>query len=206
MASPTVSLKLVIDTKGKRVVYAEAGKDFVDFVFNILSLPVGTVTSLLPKQDMAGCLGDLYEGLVNLSGSYIEPTNKDALLKPILCCYASSLSLLLPNMESKSTYLYSCCRSNCQLNVSNDPKSYCSYCGNFRSLRLNFAKETKRVSPDNNEGGFVKEVATYMIMDNLVVKPMAAASIISLLNEFNVQDVAWSEIAEDVSAVQDRAD
>ncbi|PPD71331.1 hypothetical protein GOBAR_DD31799 [Gossypium barbadense] len=36
----TVSLKLLIDTKGKRVLYAEAGKDFVDFLFNILLLPL----------------------------------------------------------------------------------------------------------------------------------------------------------------------
>ncbi|KAK8576822.1 hypothetical protein V6N13_121822 [Hibiscus sabdariffa] len=57
----TVRLKLLIDRKAKRVVCAEAGKDFVDFLFNILLLPVATITRLLTKQNMVGCLGNLYQ-------------------------------------------------------------------------------------------------------------------------------------------------
>ena len=67
MASTTVSLKLLVDSTSERVLFAEAGKDFVDFLFNILSLPVGTVIGLLTKQDMVGCLVNLYESLENLS-------------------------------------------------------------------------------------------------------------------------------------------
>ncbi|EYU36140.1 hypothetical protein MIMGU_mgv11b024427mg [Erythranthe guttata] len=44
MAKPTtVSLKLLIDEQGERVLFAEAGKEFVDFLFHILSLPMSTV-------------------------------------------------------------------------------------------------------------------------------------------------------------------
>ncbi|XVF83475.1 hypothetical protein PTKIN_Ptkin16aG0490700 [Pterospermum kingtungense] len=60
MAATTISLKLFIDPKSHRVLFAEAGKEFVDFLFLIQALPVGTVTSLLTKQEMAGCLGNLY--------------------------------------------------------------------------------------------------------------------------------------------------
>ncbi|XVF83481.1 hypothetical protein PTKIN_Ptkin16aG0491300 [Pterospermum kingtungense] len=42
MALATVSLKLLVDSTNQRVLFAEAGKDFADFLFNILSLPVGT--------------------------------------------------------------------------------------------------------------------------------------------------------------------
>ncbi|XP_016475677.1 uncharacterized protein LOC107797319 [Nicotiana tabacum] len=42
-------------------------------------------------------------------------------------------------------------------------------------------------------GGFVKEMATYMVMDDLVVKPMSAISSIALLNKFNVKDVGVLE-------------
>ncbi|OMP02666.1 hypothetical protein COLO4_10947 [Corchorus olitorius] len=35
-----VSLKLLVDVRGQRVLFAEGGKDFVDFLFNILSLPL----------------------------------------------------------------------------------------------------------------------------------------------------------------------
>ncbi|KAI8539920.1 hypothetical protein RHMOL_Rhmol09G0220500 [Rhododendron molle] len=49
-----VTLKLLIDTKSKRVLFAEAGKDFVDFLFHLLRLPVGTVVKLLTTQTMLG--------------------------------------------------------------------------------------------------------------------------------------------------------
>jgi len=47
MAATKVSLKLFIDKKRQRVLYAEADKDFVDFLFSIFTLPLGVVTRLL---------------------------------------------------------------------------------------------------------------------------------------------------------------
>lgn len=44
-SSTTVNLKFMIDKKRKKFLFAEAGKDFVDFLFTLLSLPVGTVIS-----------------------------------------------------------------------------------------------------------------------------------------------------------------
>lgn len=38
--------------------------------------------------------------------------------------------------------------------------------------------------------GFVKDAVTYMVMDDLEVKPMSTISVISILNKFNVKDVA----------------
>lgn len=37
--------------------------------------------------------------------------------------------------------------------------------------------------------GFVKGVVTYMVMDDLEVKPMSTISSITVLNKFNVKDV-----------------
>lgn len=42
-------------------------------------------------------------------------------------------------------------------------------------------------------GGYVRGVATYMIMDDLEVKPMSTISSITLLNNFNVKDVGTLE-------------
>lgn len=39
------------------------------------------------------------------------------------------------------------------------------------------------------ERGYVKEMVSYMVMDNLTVKPMSAMSSISVLAEFGVDDV-----------------
>ncbi|OMP02658.1 hypothetical protein COLO4_10939 [Corchorus olitorius] len=128
-SAATFSLKLVIDTKGKRVLYDESGKDFVDFVFNILSLPLSTVTRILSKQNMLGCLGDLYGSVETLSDTLMESaTRKDALLKPRVVNYAPS--------------------------------------------------------------------ASFMVMDDLVVKPLSTASIMSLLAKSSVKDVVAIEERE----------
>ncbi|PNX70020.1 hypothetical protein L195_g057038 [Trifolium pratense] len=37
--------------------------------------------------------------------------------------------------------------------------------------------------------GFVKDVATFMVMDDLVIKPMSTISTITLLNKLNVKDI-----------------
>lgn len=47
-----VSLKLLVDTNSQRVLLAEAGKDFVDFLFTLMCLPLGTVVKLVSKNEM----------------------------------------------------------------------------------------------------------------------------------------------------------
>ena len=61
MEETNVSLKLLIDTESQRVLFAEADKNFIDFLFHILALPVGTFIELLTKQGMVGSLGSIYE-------------------------------------------------------------------------------------------------------------------------------------------------
>ena len=47
----TLHENALIDTKGNKVLFAEAGMDFVDFLFNLLSLPaIRTVSHLRTDQ------------------------------------------------------------------------------------------------------------------------------------------------------------
>jgi hypothetical protein len=50
-------MKLLVNTKAGRVLYAEAGKDVVDFLFSLLTLLVGAVVKMLSKDAMVGCIG-----------------------------------------------------------------------------------------------------------------------------------------------------
>ncbi|CAL9025457.1 unnamed protein product [Prunus brigantina] len=45
------------------------------------------------------------------------------------------------------------------------------------------------VATSGSEGGYIKGVVTYMVMDNLEVKPMSTISSIAVPNQFNVKDV-----------------
>ncbi|XVE69086.1 hypothetical protein DITRI_Ditri09bG0121900 [Diplodiscus trichospermus] len=143
MAPTTVSLKLLVDSTSQRVLFAEAGKDFVYFLFNIMPLPVGTVVRLLDKEGMVGSLGGLYE---------------------------------------------------------KDPEATCPQCRyNRMSSQVKLVETAKKTSSNSlpssstsaseAEGGFVKGVVTYMVMDDLMVEPMSTISGIALLNRFNIKDV-----------------
>uniref|UniRef100_A0A453E3Y3 Uncharacterized protein n=1 Tax=Aegilops tauschii subsp. strangulata TaxID=200361 RepID=A0A453E3Y3_AEGTS len=92
-----LSMKLLVDTQARRVLFAEASKDVVDFLFSLLALPVGTAVKLLGKESMVGCVGSLYGSVEKLDGTYVQPgAAKDALLHP---------SVLSPAVSSKSSLL-----------------------------------------------------------------------------------------------------
>ncbi|CAN1131033.1 hypothetical protein LINPERHAP2_LOCUS6164 [Linum perenne] len=145
MATTTkVTLKLLIDKKSNRVLFAEAGKEFVDFLFSILSLPLGTVIRLLSKDKMVGCLGNLYQSIEELGDTFIQQsTSKD------IC--ANRMTAVVPYVAPPA-------------GKKSDPK-----------------------------GGFVKGVVTYMVMDDLEVKPMSTISSLTLLSKFNIQQVGALE-------------
>lgn len=192
----TVSLKLLIDPVSHKVLFAEAGKDFVDFLFNIMALPVGTIIRLLSKQEMVGCLGNLYESIEKLSDTYILSTaNKEALMKPMVANNSSNyVPLLMPNTESSTsnTDLYRCgynYGSNCRTYVSEYPNSTCPRCNNVMNQKATFVNPPAMAQSSSSEGGYVKGVVTYMVMDDLVVSPMSTISSITLLSKFNITNV-----------------
>lgn len=95
MATSNISLKLLIDKKANKVIFAEAGKAFVDILLYILSLPLATAISILTDEYMVGCLGDLYESIGKLGQSYMLTTQtKDSILNPQLSISAAELPLL----------------------------------------------------------------------------------------------------------------
>ena len=85
-------------TQNEKVLFAEASKPVVDFLFNILCLPIGTVVKLLHKKDMVGSLGNLYQSVENLNYNYLQPHHqtKDVLLNPSVPIGSIEISRFLP--------------------------------------------------------------------------------------------------------------
>uniref|UniRef100_F6HN99 DUF674 domain-containing protein n=1 Tax=Vitis vinifera TaxID=29760 RepID=F6HN99_VITVI len=77
-ATPKMSLKLLINKKDDKVVFAEAEYDFIDFLFNLLTLPIGTIVSLLPKEN---CLRNLHKSINKLEEASLLPQSVDAILR-----------------------------------------------------------------------------------------------------------------------------
>ena len=203
--STSVSIKLLIDSNAGRVLFAEAGKDFVDFLLNLLSLPVGTVVRLLSSNAMVGTLGKLYESFETLSDTYIQPhINKDTLLKPNSTTVGASAGLLSltpePSTANDGKRVFICrwpsqYSSSCsKVHASDSPHAVCPNCKTKTGTEVPYvAPPTEQALSSRGDGGFVRGVVTYMIMDDLEVKPMSTISSITMLNKFNVKDVGALE-------------
>ncbi|XP_074354735.1 uncharacterized protein LOC141693504 [Apium graveolens] len=200
--SGKISLKLLVDRNENKVIFGEAGKDFVDFLFHFLSLPVGTVVKLLSKNKMVGSLGKIYESIEAMNVSYMEPNvDKDEVLSPKVYSSLGGTPLLLGNKsaaddELDGTKVYYRCNRGCAY-MSNNMLVRCTACGNKSlgvEIRYIESPENEKAAEIGKGGGYVKELVNYMIMDNLVVKPMSTISSITLLS--NVKDMTAVETLE----------
>ncbi|KAM0043259.1 hypothetical protein Hdeb2414_s0010g00339161 [Helianthus debilis subsp. tardiflorus] len=219
MASPKMSLKLLVDKRGPRVLFAEVPKEFVDFLFHLFSLPLGTLIELIGSNQMVGCLGKLKDSVESFNGNYLQPgIKKNDIFHPktvfngdtCLLSYdhasshdqsgASKVVYRCANaVKNTPNYCHYCCEDNnsCKLNVTLHANSTCPECN--RSMNVPMAlvmpKEvlvTKEPVKKKN-AGYVKEVVTYMVMDDLEVKPMSTISSITLINNFGVKDLSQLE-------------
>ncbi|RCV15513.1 hypothetical protein SEVIR_3G062400v4 [Setaria viridis] len=216
--APKISLKLLVETRSKRVLFAEAGKEFVDFVFSLLTLPIGAVAKLVSAGTMQGSVGRLYQSVDLMGASYLQPgADKSELLQPgVLHPDARELLLLPPGAgdgeaEEKPRLpkfkLYTCA-AQC-VTVTMEREAACPQCKQAMATEMAFvlpsaapraaaaggAKGGSGAAGESEEsGGYVKGLVTYMVTDGLEVTPMSAISSITLINKFSVgNDVELAE-------------
>ncbi|KAL9679792.1 hypothetical protein QQ045_017661 [Rhodiola kirilowii] len=187
--STKIKLKLFVDNKSSKVLFAEADKEFVDFLFSILALPLVTVTRLLnQKHGVPGSLGALYKSIESLSDSYIQPNLcKEAVMCPkvTLPMADSYVPLLSEGIAYRHEVWYRCnCRSS---KLTDTPRTVCSNCKCYMNAKVTSSSGPAEI------GGYVMGMVKYMVMDDLAFIPMSTDSIISLLNTFNITNVGVLE-------------
>ncbi|KAF3618213.1 hypothetical protein FXO38_33563 [Capsicum annuum] len=72
MERTKICLKLLVDGKAHKVVFAEAGKDFIDFIFNILTLPIGYCIGQPSTKSVFGSLGNIIPILNSAGSNYMQ--------------------------------------------------------------------------------------------------------------------------------------
>uniref|UniRef100_A0A6M2EI54 DUF674 domain-containing protein n=1 Tax=Populus davidiana TaxID=266767 RepID=A0A6M2EI54_9ROSI len=205
MSSSKISLKLLINSKHNKVVFAEAGKDFVDFLLSLLALPVGTVIRLLTKSTMIGCIANLYGSLEKLDESYMQPNqNKDSILKPTVTTQVTNPSFLLPDTKKPENRKLYYCPSHPGY-VSDSPNTVCNHCSSpfigdnrcmsqeVKFVGTNVSTSTDTPASTDQAGGYVKGLVTYMVTGDLSVSPMSMVSGVGLLNKFDIKDFSVLE-------------
>ncbi|KAG5606746.1 hypothetical protein H5410_028238 [Solanum commersonii] len=75
------SLKLTIDTKTNRVVFAEGGKDLFCFLMSLVELPIAIFMNHI-QTNRVGSIPNIYQSVQNLNDAYMESNQtKDQLLR-----------------------------------------------------------------------------------------------------------------------------
>ncbi|XP_072980477.1 uncharacterized protein [Typha angustifolia] len=204
MATNSLTLKLLIDYSSERVLFAEADKDVVDFLFSLLSIPLGSVVKLLSGESMSmvGCISNVRESVKKLGKTYLQP-NKDvgSLLNPAMPTPSYSPHALLLSSTPKMHY-YRCSRHGDHNCVTDVRGSLCPSCRGTMTTELQFVGPNSGKVEANTggggggggegegSGGFVKGAMTYTIMDDLSIMPMSTISSITAINSFNVKDLS----------------
>ncbi|CAL4958262.1 unnamed protein product [Urochloa decumbens] len=191
----TLTMKLLIDRKARRVLFAEASKEVVDFLFSLLALPVATAVKLVGTDAMAGSVGNLYASIDKLDSTYVlSGAAKDTLLSPTVLMPApssnSSLLRLPPapsTGQAKSYFKCSFCYANYVTDASG---TTCPNCRNLMKTALKYFSPSSEQQAAEAAKGLVQGVVTYTVRDDLMVTPMSAISSITLLNTFAVRDLA----------------
>ncbi|CAO2208951.1 unnamed protein product [Urochloa humidicola] len=211
--SSTLSMKLLVDTKAGRVIYAEAGKDVVDFLFSLLTLPVATVVKILSKDAMVGCIGNLYGSVERLDAAYVRSADaKAALLSPAGGHESGRLLQLQPPVAAPpvaAVEVYQCSEGGdideCYNFVAVVKDTPCRLCGGAMNVPMEVvgssdafgSEDDEEEAADADQGqaalagmGFAQGIVTYTIMDDLTVAPMSTISGITALRGLGVTDIS----------------
>jgi hypothetical protein len=192
-SSKAISLKLLVDNNSGKVLFAEAGKEFVDFLFGLIRIPIGSIMGLLWSHGIAGpgSLSKVYESIQNLDSNCLHQSKEEFLMpEPAFPSDTHPPTLLLNFVPPKQD----------ATSVDEDQFSpFARLLSGHRevdSMNAMFQMSRSRkngwpsVVEQHKETGYVKGVATFMVKDDLTVTPMSTISSITLLNAFNVKDVS----------------
>lgn len=93
-----LKLKLIVDPKKNKVVFAKAGKAFFDMLFKLLKLPMGSFVYLHRKNqiEMMGCLVNLFNTLI--TSNHLDSDQSKSVLTVIISD-ATSISSFLSRLE-----------------------------------------------------------------------------------------------------------
>ncbi|KAK2972228.1 hypothetical protein RJ640_014286 [Escallonia rubra] len=189
-----MTVKVLVQKSTKKALFAHVEEDFVDFLFSFLTIPLGSVVSLLGGECSLRSINNLYNTIRSLDAErHIKSQDlKDMLLEPMLAQNFLCKNQILPIREVEAPPLYC---------VVGSRRSYLTD-KQIHSVILECSQITC-IDPKNPNGGttlvggYIKGPATFMVTDDFVVTPFLSLSIISALKRLNIPlgDVEEQEVS-----------
>ncbi|KAK7294686.1 hypothetical protein RJT34_17577 [Clitoria ternatea] len=190
-------LKVLVIKEKKQVLFAEAGKDFVDILFSFLTFPLGTLSKLmavesnLQKPVRFGSISSLYESVTHLEEEHFRTqTCKEMLLNPknSLASYCQNMKLNIDDATEPIKY-FICENWECS-------KRWRFLSINFRNQRC-FCREllNREIFRENVtvEDGFVKVTARFIVGDDLHITPDVFGASLQVLQKLGIKDMQGIE-------------
>ncbi|XP_014511478.1 uncharacterized protein LOC106770170 [Vigna radiata var. radiata] len=189
-----ISLKLMVIKKRNKVVFAEAGKDFVDVLFSLFTLPLGTIVRLVREESNMqpielGSLTSLYQSVENLDKEFLSTdSSKQMILRPknLMEHYCKSLRLKIDDTEPTEYFVCNNllkCRSKSPILISMFKNRRCR-CGNMLDRRISLGSSYLF-------DGFVNDsAATFMITDDLRVVPNSLNIFFDLFKNCGIESMS----------------
>jgi hypothetical protein len=176
MSTP-ISLRILIDEEKNKVLFAQAGKDFMDILLSFLTFPLATIARLVNTESNMqkvsfGSISTLYESVYNLEEKqFLTPACKTMLLQPknSMEDYYRNLKYNIDVTKESTYYIcedWYCIRQSSSGLLSTFSNLKCR-CGTLMSSSFSLNGSDKI---DNSEG-FVTDATTFNISDDLSVKP-----------------------------------
>jgi hypothetical protein len=184
-----MSVKVTLRKSNEQILFVEAGDDFIDFIFSLLTSPLGGMLHMLHGSSSLSSIDNLYKSLSDLSPDiYLMSEGlKDKLCKPLIATQYELVNQILP--ISTATLPVKYCHTyydpkieRCVVHLTKE-RVYSHNSINFKEKFVPF----KLVGPKSSIAkSFVKGPSMYMVKDDLYVTPMSSISTMSYLKQLKV--------------------
>ncbi|CAI9108286.1 OLC1v1007855C1 [Oldenlandia corymbosa var. corymbosa] len=205
--SKYATIKLTINTKNHQVIYAQGGRDVIDFLFELLSSPVAAFCRLITEPHFMGNLGFFFKSIEKLFGPFIAPVKTKGTIpidNPFVKSNFDVPWICLPDdpLSSSSTKTYYRCGNrgdgdgktgpgSCGLYFSDGPRAFCPNCLEIMSAEAIYVAPTTSdpAMEKKQESVPIRDVSSFMILDNLEIRPFSTISAMALLKELKLEDL-----------------
>lgn len=180
----STKVRIVVDEVRNKVLFLQAGKDFVDVLLSFLTLPLGTIARLVSQESNmenidVGSISFLYESVAKLDkGKFLSALERELLVRPINSMEPYCRLLKLNVDDTEKLRSFRCRHKKCELVPG------CWNCQCFMDKK----DELCRVFSYPKKG-FVPKTATFIVSDDLSVKPDNSQSPISIAKYLGCEDV-----------------
>ncbi|XP_066380224.1 uncharacterized protein [Miscanthus floridulus] len=181
------------------LLYAEVDGDFVDCLFGLLSIPLGSVMKSFGQCSAKGCLDNLYKSIDGSAKEFVRQDCQSVLLAPKLppcfgCCASKVLQVdeLAPR-ELTINACFSCFKigrfSDCDRCHRYDYSRRYHVCTNkVKSSKLCEANPKIQIGGSEKGDAYVNGKHTkFVVTDDLRVLPLSLASTVKIVSEAKIQ-------------------